>query len=373
MLTDLYLRLEQDSWRQEHGFTSELAKATRLLLEATTDEQRAAVLGAWLEKFQPCLFGRVAARKGLISYCFLTEADFLSPDLVIRNKIQRARTLWTRLAYEGKRSAFILLAISDRLVHALPNENLLAFAKHLASLFLLADVVQDQIYLDEIFLEMPGPSKMTWRWNVGINYFGAAGDGRWWQDHRIPGGIGFSTNSVGHLVKSGKIAEKMTELQDLLGEGADEFVATKVSSLPTALEWAMRTIHNASDSPSGKATELLPRESNSTATNCPIKLPNFLEDRNHCTYRGWYHTDITIPSEYFVADVERPANLPAHQLDFTYLFNTELTNPDFITTAIGRRVRSFEEDIPSPEKADRLIPTAVAIADEPRLIEALTK
>lgn len=175
MLADLYMRLEQDPWRNEYGFTPEVAEATRLLLQSTTDEQRASVLGTWLEKYQPCLFGRVAVRKGLINYCFLTEEDLLSPDLLIRTKIQEARTLWTRLAYEGKRSAFILLAISDRLVNALPDKNLLAFTKQLASLFLLEDVAQDQIYLDEIFLEMPGQSRMTWRWNVGINYFGAAG------------------------------------------------------------------------------------------------------------------------------------------------------------------------------------------------------
>jgi hypothetical protein len=166
----------------------------------------------------------------------------------------------------------------------------------------------------------------------------------------------------------------MAELQDLLGEKDDTFVTTKVSSLPTALEWAMRTIHNASNGPSGKATELLAREGNATVLACPVKLPNFLEDRNHCTYRGWYHTDITIPGEYFRADVERPANLPFHQLDFTYLFNNELTNPDYITTATGRRVRSIEDDeLPGPEKTDRLIPAIVSIADEPRLIEALQK
>jgi hypothetical protein len=104
MLAELYMRLEQDPWRTEHGFTPEMAEATRRLLESSSDEQRAAVLSTWLEKYQPCLFGRIAARKGLLTYCFLTEQDLLSSDLVIRTKIQEARTHWTRLAYEGKRS-----------------------------------------------------------------------------------------------------------------------------------------------------------------------------------------------------------------------------------------------------------------------------
>ena len=372
MLSELYMRLEQDPWRTRHGFAPEMAEATRRLLKSSSDEQRGTALGTWLEKYQPCLFGRIAARKGLLSYCFLTEQDLLSSDLVIRTKIQEARTHWTRLAYEGKRSGFILLATSEQLVNALPDENLLAFTKELASLFLLEDVAEDQIYLDEIFLEMPTPSKMTWRWNVGVNYFGSAGDKRWWQDHRIPGGIGFSTNSVGHLAKAGMIAEKMNELHQLLAESGDEFVATKINSLPTALEWAMRTIHNASESPSGKATELLPLDSSSsTSLGCPVKLPTFLQDRNHCMYRGWYHTDITVPSEYFRADVERPTSVSSHELDFTYLFDTDLSNPDYITTATGRRIRSFEDDISGPEKADRSAPTTVAIATVPRLVEAL--
>jgi hypothetical protein len=168
------------------------------------------------------------------------------------------------------------------------------------------------------------------------------------------------------------IAEKMNELHQLLAESVDEFVATKINSLPTALEWAMRTIHNAAESPSGKATELLPLDSSSsTSIGCPVNLPTFLQDRNHCTYRGWYHTDITVPSEYFRADVERPASVSSHELDFTYLFDTDLSNPDYITTATGRRIRSFEDDISGPEKADRSAPTIVAIAKVQRLVEAL--
>jgi hypothetical protein len=164
MLVDLYERLVTDPWRSQHGFSLEIALATKLLLGATNDEDRGTILREWLEKYQPCLFGRIAARKGLISYCFLTEEDLIGPDVAIRSKIQNARTLWTRLAYEGKRSAFILMAISNVLVNALPDENLLAFTKHLASLFLLQSVLQDEIHLDEIFLEMPGSSRATWRW-----------------------------------------------------------------------------------------------------------------------------------------------------------------------------------------------------------------
>src|SRR6266700_3708773 len=159
MLADFHRQLNLDPWRAQNGFTEDIALATDGLLKAATDEQREAILGEWLERHQPCLFGRVSARKGLVSYCFLTESDLTQPDLAIRTKIQEARTQWTRRAYEGKRSAFVLLAISGALVSASPDDNLLPFTKRLASLFLLQDVVPDEIYLDEIFLEMPGASK----------------------------------------------------------------------------------------------------------------------------------------------------------------------------------------------------------------------
>ncbi len=375
MLADLHRQLNRDQWRAQNGFTDDIALATDGLLKAATDEQREAILGEWLERYQPCLFGRVSARKRLISYCFLTESDLTQPDLAIRTKIQEARTQWTRLAYEGKRSAFVLLAISGALVRACPDANLLAFTNQLASLFLLQTVVPDEIYLDEIFLEMPAANKVTWRWNVGINYFGISGDMRWWQDHRIPGGLGFSTNSVGHLVKSGQIAEKMSELRKLLEiSGDDEIVATKVTSLPTALEWAMRTIFSASVGPSGKATELLPLAGPEEARpKCPVTLPKFLQDRDYCTYRGHYHTDITIPFRVFSAPT--CCVLPAcllHLLDFTYLFNPDIANPDFVTTATGRRVRGIDAGpSPEPQKVFRAVATAAKIAEHPGLVKAL--
>jgi hypothetical protein len=374
MLADFYQRLVPDPWRSHNGFSPDIAESTKQLLNATTDEERSAILGSWLERYQPCLFGRVAARKGLISYCLLTEEDLTAPDLVIRSKVQNARTLWTRLAYEGKRSAFVLVALSSTLVSALPDENLLAFTKHLASLYLLRDVHQDEIYMDEIFLEMPGSSKATWRWNVGVNYFGISADKRWWQDHRIPGGLGFSANSVGHLVKSGQIAEKMSELEELLGVQNGELVATKIASLPIALEWAMRTIDKASDAPSGRATELLPLATglSEPKLKCPVALPTFLQDRDYCEYRGRYHTDITIPAEYFVGDVERQGDQTSHRLDFTYLFDDDVANPDFLTTASGRRVRGFHAEALQETKKARATPTSQLTSAHPRLVEALS-
>jgi len=49
------------------------------------------------------------------------------------------------------------------------------------------------------------------------------------------------------------------------------------------------------------------------------------------------------PSEYFRPDVERPANLGPHLLDFTYLFQDGVENPAFTTMGEGRRIREPDE------------------------------
>jgi hypothetical protein len=34
-----------------------------------------------------------------------------------------------------------------------------------------------------------------------VDFFACAGDGRWWHDHRFPGGIAYTANSTGHMMR----------------------------------------------------------------------------------------------------------------------------------------------------------------------------
>jgi len=67
------------------------------------------------------------------------------------------------------------------------------------------------------------------------------------------------------------------------------------------LELAMRTIDMAANAVSGKATELLPGPTG--MAECPVKLSKKVHDKNYCEYKGYYHTDYTLPSEYFSPDI----------------------------------------------------------------------
>jgi hypothetical protein len=371
-IAELLSQLTVDPWREKVGFSPEVETCQKIMFDRNkTEKDWESALSAWLQKYQPCLFGRIAAKLSLISFCFLTEADLSGADEAIRDKIQAARKEWTRQGFEGRKSGFVILAISERIAHSVPDQTAMRLACKLCSLYLLQEVEANQIFMDEIFLEMPGYERAIWRWHVGSNYFCANGDRRWWQDHRIPGGMGFSMNSVGHMVKSGTVAGKLNELNKILEMGNDELVTSKVDSLEKALEMAMRTIWLASDAAaSGKATWLLPLPEAFT-TKCPVELPAFLADKNFCEYAGYYHTDYAIPTGYFVPDVERRKDQVTFPLDFTYLFQDAVENPEYETMGKGRRVRGFPTPAEIAHKYGRGKAEQIKIQDSQRLKEAL--
>lgn len=347
-ISDLLSQLRLDSWRARQGFSPEVEEANRELFRPDiTEIQAEQVLSGWLQKHQPCLFGRIAAKLGAVSYCILKETDLQQSDELIKQKIQTARLAWTHEGFEGGKSAFVILAISPQIASALPGPEMRELARRLAYLYLEEDIVMDNTHLEQVYLQKPGARLTTWKWFAGVNYFCAQGDKRWWQDHRIPGGMAFSINSVGHLVKSGMIANAMKELDRMMDAPDESYPETKVDSLAKALELAMRTISKASDAISGKATELLPLPEDTSKLPvpvCPVNLSPAMSEKNFCEYRGHYHTDHTLPSEYFLPDVERPEGLEVHSLDLTYLFHKSIDNPDFRLMGEGQQIRRIEAD-----------------------------
>jgi hypothetical protein len=332
--------LTPDPWREEVGFSRDVVEAhNQLFASSRAESDLSMVMNNWTSRFQPCLFGRLAARLKMIHYCFLTPHDLTLPDVAIRAKIQESRRAWKREADHGRSSAFILLALSPQIASALPNEAVLDLARRLCFLYLLSAVETDTILLETVALRIPGPEQSVIQWDAGVNYFSSQADRRWWNDHRIPGGLAFSVNSVGHLVKAAQLYNKMADLRQALYLPDDRKRSANLASLGRALELAMLTIAGASSTNSGRATELIPRSDASELT-CPIALPPDLADKDCCTYKGYYHTDYTLPSEYFVPDVRRRSDQRTFLLDFTYLFDDSIDNPAFTTMGSGLQVRS---------------------------------
>jgi hypothetical protein len=125
----------------------------------------------------------------------------------------------------------------------------------------------------------------------------------------------------------------------------------------------MQTIDKSSTTISGRATRLLPApvDESLLVPKCPGELPVDLADKDCRRYEGFYHTDHSVPSDYFLDNVERPPTIQARQLDFTYLFDDRLDNPDYINMGEGRRVAEQKPD----DTAEQL--------DEPSRLEQALK
>ena len=345
-VAQLVQALTKDTRREAGGFTQDLETATVEILDPSkSDAERAAALAKWLGKNQPCLFGRMAAGPhNLLTYCILTEADIDQGDRHIRDKIQSYRLNWRREALLGRKSGFVILAASGRLTFAEPNEALMAVALRLCSLYLREDIIPDRVHHERLTLEIPGGASPDnepgwYEWRVGVNFFAAAGDKRWWHDHRIPGGIAFSMNSVGHMARSGALHNMAA--QSGTG-GVPQKGKLAVDSLGNALKFAMLTINNAQDTDSGKATclrDLTPESYGALTPKCPFTPPPNLALKDYTGYDGWYDTDATVPADYFHPDVRRPGSVHERNLNFTYLFDDSIDNPDYDTMGPGGRTR----------------------------------
>ncbi len=339
-VANMISELEHDPWRASVGFSEDMKTALECTIDPNSaDDLIIEMLNRRLEQYQPCLFGRIAAKRKTLTFCLLREADLLSDDLIAQ-KNQQARLGWRRLGFEGRSSGFIIVVLSRNLVTAAPSSVVRDIALRICTLYLEQPAKVDEILWDRLYLEQPGNKRTTWEWITGVNYFSAQADKRWWQDHRIPAGMAFSVNSVGHLAKSGKMAVNFRAFEEAMDTEDEDWEKQSVDSLEKALVLAMRTISLASSGPSGKATYLLPAPDDPEGLpSCPIRLDPPLDKQDYCMYGGLYHTDITIPSEYFRAEVTRPSGLSTHDLDLTYLFDRSPANADYILMGSGQRIR----------------------------------
>ncbi len=312
--------LVADEWRAENPFSPEVASCHAELLGSQISEQRAELLRRWLAQHQPCFFGRMAALKGLIDYCFLTESDLLRDERHVAGMIAQGRLAWRKRARRGDSHAFVILAISDRLARAEPNKALFEVARRMAELYLCRDAPSDRILHDELFLE----AKECRSWKVGVNFFASQADGRWWKDHRIPGGIAFLMNSVGHMACSRRLGKDMGDEDQSQG-------------LHWALRTAMQLLDETKPGISGRDTWLHEIEARPEppAIACPDDLGQALAGKNRCEYGGLYHTDQTLPNAYFKSDAMRPEGPTFDDLNLTYLHHDSPDNPDYSSMGAG--------------------------------------
>lgn len=321
-----------DAPRATTSFTSSFSQwQTEICRAEATREEREQVLNDWLSKEQPCLFGRWAAKQRTISFSILTETDVMRGDDHVASRIRKDRDAWRARALRGAFSGFVIVLVSARVAQAVPDERLSRLAQKLLELYLNKEGV-DLIHHDTV--DLRASDGIIHRWKVGANVFAAAADGSWWHDHRMPGGVALSMNSVGHFARS---------LHDAAVAAGRIEPPIQGDRVTWALPLAVRTILNASKGPI-PGTRLVARQEGEAS---PFEaLPPDVAKRlaallqfSAREYEGNYHTDQTIPSAYF--DVQAQiTNFPVKPLLFTYLFDE--SDEDFTSMGLGERILGEE-------------------------------
>lgn len=331
-IAELFTRLSGDPWRVSHPFSDDLLQANALLHNtAATEAEMAECAGLWCLRRQPCQFGKVAASEGRIHFCFLTERAVSEwRDEEIAQKISEEKQLWKqRAAFDARRAAhsFVLVVASPQIALAAPDQHLRAFSDRILE---LAGWEPDRrgarrrnsVTSDFLYLKHPTDGGFVgFRFNA--DFFACAADGRWWHDHRFPGGIAFTANSTGHMI------------------AFREWYQGKDQGRAWALKQAMFTINNAV--PTRKSTSADPSDQGRVTwlrsldaegkplihgIGCPLaSVPTALEGKDWTRYEGVLHTDHAVREEFFLDRERAPMAFKPYLMDFTYLFDE--TQDDF--------------------------------------------
>lgn len=325
-LQDLYNRLKKDPLRTKRGkaLSKDLALVNRILFHPfATNGQRERALSGWFQRQQPCLFGRVAAAQDGLHFCILTDQDLQqSSDQKVAATIHQELLAWKRRSLRPTKEfsvpahGFVLLAASERLSLAAPDEHLAAFAMKLQELWGCAktSAPSGTVYWENLYLKDPiGHSYL--RFDFTVDFFATQGDRRWWHDHRVPGGVVFTANSVGHMQRY-----------------RERYLQMKNQS-SWVLQTAMLTIASAANTEFGKATWLkeLAADGRPVVSNlvCPFDPLNSvkpeLAGKDWTRYGGYLHTDHSIRSEFFrlAAAPDSEITREEYLQDFAYLYDPD--------------------------------------------------
>lgn len=338
--TDLFVRLSGDRWRITHPFNEDILQANALLHNAAaTEEEMAECLFLWCQRRQPCQFGRVAAKQRRIHFCFLSEAAVSEwSDDEIAGKIDEEKSLWKqRAACDPDRAAhsFVIVVASPRVALAAPDQHLRAFSDRILELAgwdTEHDGVRRKNTLTSDYLYLRNPhAGGFYGFRFNADFFACAGDGRWWRDHRFPGGIAFTANSTGHMMRYRDWYQEQEQNESW------------------ALKQAMLTIQNAAPTKStdssdaveqGRATWLRPLDASGKPlaedSPCPVeRMPTMLGGKDWTRYEGVLHTDHSVREEFFFDREIAPTASKPYLMDFTYLYDE--TGDDFEEFSRGKR------------------------------------
>lgn len=345
-VAELFARLNGDTWRITHPFNDDILQANALLHNtAATEEEMAKCLHFWCLHRQPCQFGRAAAKQGRIHFCFLREEAISKwTDEEISGKIGEEKKLWKqRAAFDPDRAAhsFVILVASPHVALAAPDQHLRALSDRILE---LADWEPNHLGVRRIntvtsdFLYLRNPDDGGfYGFQFNADFFACAGDGRWWRDHRFPGGIAFTANSTGHMMRHRDWYQKKEQNESW---GLKQAMLTIQNAEPT------RKTESSDPLEQGRATWLRSLDMRGKPlvedVPCPLaKMPSMLEGKDWTRYEGVLHTDHAVREEFFFDREVAPTASKPYLMDFTYLYDDK--QADFEEFSQGKRFT--DEDI----------------------------
>jgi hypothetical protein len=378
-LLKLYRELRPDRWRRDHPFSEDISVTNGVLFDTyATPAQCEIQLLNWLQRNQPCVFGRIAAVKGFLHFCIIRDADILTrTDQEIANLIKGSLREWKRRSlkpadeFSTAAHGFVLIVASQHVALAAPDKHLFTFSCKLRELWGCSSTNTDWgiVHWETLYMQDPRSERYV-KFTFSVDFFAARGDGRWWQDHRSPGGVLFTANSVGHMMRYREWYQDMKDQREW------------------CLQSAMLTIEGAAETPYGKATWLKPLQKNGKPIvedlACPFSSPERIKkelaDKDWTRYAGYLHTDLSIRDEFFFhEDPEPKADTISKEYlqDFAYLYDVRQqdnlrfvegvpVSKEEVEDAIGP-VSTFTQIGRRPDAFRKSSPLAFRDAPDPRL------
>lgn len=319
-LSDLILDLPQHSSTASFGNDIDAANSV-LLSHGVPEDDKRQVLRSWIGRWQPCLFGRLAAHRSRnldFDLCWVHEWELDRGREYVMAKIQVARRKWKDRAEVGLSSGFLIMFNSRSLAHASPSDDLVRVCCEFANLYLVehAPIVPDVIYTEAVPLRRSDGVLTLFK--AGCNIFYGSAHLTRNHDRRVPGGLLFSMNSPGHYANS------------LVLRGAAESLHDAVSVVQ---ETAFRSVGNGGIGAESARTT-------SWHNRCPDRMgpwpsskkrPSYIpSDFDGARYSAMYHTDVLVPTEVTVDNrtLEGVAAMvdPWSHLIIDYITEIELTS-----------------------------------------------
>lgn len=175
LLLESRLHQPADAFRSRQAFSPDMEAVHAILFNSKYDRQaKIRAYRGWLEKNQPCVFGKTAATNKNVYICLLEEHEILRMarrDSDVEETLQDHRQVWKRLALEGLASSFVILLTSKHLISREPNTALKEICRRLLELYMQIQIPDDTYHTEREYVFLRRPDSTLLKFSTLPNIF----------------------------------------------------------------------------------------------------------------------------------------------------------------------------------------------------------